>query len=224
MNTSKQLALLCITPIVFVLASCTDSTKPAGEPTDGPTAGSEPMAGATDTVLAPPPVSCSVPAPAICAGPLTVSVENVTLLFDGPPSNEGRRRMLGTATVVLQSRSSQAVRAAILDEPITLAYRNGTTMTLNNSNGATGMAFCGDDGVECINNQRSPFSTINPGDSPVRVLLKFEKYIEAAEIKTLADANTADLSMSIWTIETDPAGERRTISVGNSPVQNGTLQ
>jgi len=114
----------------------------------------------------------------------------------------------------------------MLNEAVTLTYSNGTAMTLNDgdSRAYSGLSFCGRDGVSCINNQDSPFTTISPGDSPLRVNLRFDKYVEAAEAATLAQATRADLALSLWVIETDPNGERRTVSVGNVPVQNGTVQ
>lgn len=224
-------ARLAAAALVLTLAGCSPAedggpkgpgggeTAPAT--TDTPTPMSSPA-----VMTAPPPPPCDAPAPAVCAGPLVVSVENVTLLYDGPPNSQGGRRLSGTASLVLKTRSAQPIQVALLERAITLTYTNGTAMTLDDGirSDYSGLSFCGRDGVSCINNQNTPFATVSPGDSPLRVNFRFRTNVDAPEAATLAQANAADLSLSLWVIETDPNGEQRTVSVGNVPVKNGTIQ
>lgn len=216
--------------LALSLAGCT----PAEEGEEGVPGGAEtspavidtPAPAPAPTIAAAPPPPCDAPAPAVCAGPLVVSVENVTLLFDGQPNDRGSRALTGTASLVLKTRSAQPIQVAMLKKSITLTYNNGTAMTLNDGKRSdySGLSFCGFDGVSCLNNQDTPFSTVSPGDSPLRVNFRFRKYVDAPEAATLAQANAADLALSLWVIETDPKGEQRTVSVGNVPVKNGTIQ
>jgi hypothetical protein len=169
--------------------------------------------------------TCEAEAPAICAGPVIAKVENVTLQWLGAPNNIGDRRVTGTATVTLQSRVTEPVQVALLNDEIALKFANGTTLTnRGNSSQVSGLEFCGRDGVRCVNNQYKPFTTITPGDSPLRVEFKFEDQLSAQEIPSLAGATTASISMSLWGIHTDPAGNRLTVSIGNAPVANSTVE
>ena len=168
---------------------------------------------------------CEAEAPAICAGPVIAKVENVTLQWLGAPNSRGDRRVTGTATVTLQSRVAEPVQIALLNDEIALKFANGTTLTnRGNSRQVSGLDFCGRDGVRCVNNQDKPFTTVTPGDSPLRVEFKFEDELSAQEIPSLAGATTASISMSLWGIHTDPAGNRLTVSIGNAPVANSTVE
>ncbi|MCL9999827.1 MAG: hypothetical protein NBV68_10640 [Erythrobacter sp.] len=221
-------ARIAAAALALSLAGCTQTeNETVGETEIGsPAMPTTPAPEPTATVASAPPPPCDAPAPAVCAGPLVVSVENVTLLFDGQPDDRGGRGLTGTASLVLKTRSTQPIQVAMLKKAITLTYNNGTAMTLNDGKRSdySGLSFCGFDGVSCINNQDTPFSTVSPGDSPLRVNFRFRKFVDAPEAATLAQANAADLALSLWVIETDPNGEQRTVSVGNVPVKNGTIQ
>lgn len=169
--------------------------------------------------------SCEAEPPAICSGPLVATLENVTLQWLRAPNNRGDRWVTGTATVVLQSRVAEPVQIALLNDEIALKFANGTTLAnRGNSNWVSGLEFCGRDGVRCVNNQDKPFTIIAPGDSPLRLQLKFEDLLSAQEIPSLAGATTASISMSLWNIHTDPAGSRLNVSIGDAPVANSTVE
>lgn len=195
--------------------------------TPAPVPAAEPAA----TTSAPPPAApavaaCDAPAPKICAGPLVVGLEDVTLQWAGEPHNDGDRPVEATATLTLAGRVPEAVQVALLNGEIALKFANGTVLTRNQvkHRDISGLNFCGFSGDQCVNKGRQSFTTIAPGDSPIRVAMRFPGTVRASQIASLANASTASISLSVWLIHNDPAGEQRTISIGGIAVANSTVE
>jgi hypothetical protein len=170
--------------------------------------------------------ACEAEAPSVCAGPLIGNVENVTLQWNGRPSSDGRRRLKGTATLTLAGRVAEPLQVALLRQDLLLKYANGTVLTVNSRDDrkVSGLSVCGCNGQECINKNLQTFSAIAPGDSPVRVDINFDGFVTAEEVGSLAKATTASLSVKLWVVHTDPAGNQQTVSVGGIPVANSTVE
>lgn len=224
--------LLPLAMALALLSACQPEKAPGdggnvGDPTPTPTPAPPPTPTPTPTSAPPPPVAtCDAPAPKICAGPLVVGLEDVTLQWAGEPRSSGDRQVEATATLTLAGRVPEAVQVALLNGEIALKFANGTVLTRNQvkHRDISGLNFCGFSGDQCVNKGRQSFTTIAPGDSPIRVAMRFPGTVRASQIASLANASTASISLSVWLIHNDPAGEQRTISIGGIAVANSTVE
>ncbi|MFM9977040.1 MAG: hypothetical protein ACKVOP_03210 [Sphingomonadaceae bacterium] len=118
------------------------------------------------------------------------------------------------------------MQIALLRQDLLLKYSNGTVLTVNagNDRNVSGLSVCGYNGQECVNKNLQVFSAIAPGDSPVRVDMNFDGIVTAEEVGSLAKATTASLSVKLWVVHAEPAGNQQTVSVGGVPVANSTVE
>lgn len=201
------------------LASC--EPKPTEPPVPSPSVTADPTATVSAFPATPLP-SCSAKPPSVCVGPLVASLENVTLQWASPPESDGDRDVLGTATLVLSNGTAQPVYAALLRKDVTLKFANGTTLKTTNDRDVSGISICGWEGPECVNSHRESFSTLSPGDSPVRIEVAIRDSVTASAIPSLANATTGSLAAELWVIHNDPAGNKVSVSIGNATVANST--
>lgn len=210
------------------LVACGPERSP--EPPNKNTDGSEKPEIKEDIQFPPPTPKVALPAceakePSVCAGPLIGNVENVTLQWRGKVLSDGDREIQGTAALTIASRVPEQLQVALINQDILLVYSNGTTLRLNHldDENVSGLSFCGFGGEACVNENIGVFSSIQPGDSPIRVDMKFFGRISKEEVPSLAKANTASLSVKLWVVHTDPAGNQQTVSIGGIPVTNSTV-
>lgn len=185
----------------------------------------------TDPVEPPPSPSatptptCTLSEPTVCSGPLALTAESVALRWGGPPSGNGRRKIVGTATVVIESNSDEPVRVALLDDQVRLQFSNAFAMSISASaNKVTGVPVCGDSGDQCTTSGAQKFATLSRRGEKLRLEIAIDQYVSKDEADIMPNADSATVSASLWVISSIPDGENIALSVKSPSINNLTRQ